>query len=138
MSKGKILVVDDEAGARSVLAETLRGEGYTIETAGDAFKALGRLEEFSADLVLTDLNMPGMDGVELLRKLKEHDAELPVVLMTAFGGVETAVTAMREGAADYLTKPLNLDELSIVLERALERRRLRREASELRGRLEER
>jgi DNA-binding NtrC family response regulator len=138
MSKGSILVVDDEAAARSALADVLRGEGYAVETAHDAFKALGRLEDFAPDLVLTDLNMPGMDGVELLRKLKEHDTELPVVLMTAFGGVETAVTAMREGASDYLTKPLNLDELTIVVERALERRKLRREASELRGQLKQR
>src|SRR5688572_22149432 len=122
MSKGNVLVVDDEASLRSALADGLRAAGYLVETAADGFKALGRFDEFSPDLLLTDLNMPGMDGVELLRKVKEHDAELPVVLMTGFAGVETAVTAMREGAADYLTKPLNLDELFIVLERALERR----------------
>ncbi|HEV8549384.1 MAG TPA: sigma-54 dependent transcriptional regulator [Polyangiaceae bacterium] len=138
MSKGKILVVDDEASARAALAELLRDEGYEVETAGDGFKALGRLEGFAADLVLTDLNMPGMDGVELLRKLKEGDDELPVVLMTAHGGIETAVGAMRDGAADYLTKPLNTDELFIVLERSIERRRLRREAHELRSQLRER
>jgi DNA-binding NtrC family response regulator len=138
MSKGKILVVDDEAGARTALAELLRAEGYTIETAGDGFKALGRLEEFTADLVLTDLNMPGIDGVELLRKLKEAQPELPVVLMTAFGGVETAVSAMREGAADYLTKPLNTDELTIVLARTIETAKLRREAGELRSQLKDR
>ncbi|HVR19630.1 MAG TPA: sigma-54 dependent transcriptional regulator, partial [Polyangiaceae bacterium] len=77
-------------------------------------------------------------GIELMTKLKEHDAELPVVLMTAFGAVETAVSAMQKGAADYLLKPLNMDELLIVLERALERTRLRRETSDLRSRLEER
>jgi DNA-binding NtrC family response regulator len=73
--------------------------------------------------VITDLKMPGMDGVELLRKVRDADGEVPVILMTAFGAVETAVSAMREGAADYLTKPLNTDELLVVLERALERRR---------------
>jgi two-component system response regulator HydG len=88
--------------------------------------------------VLTDFNMPGMDGIELLEKLKEHDPELPVVLMTAYGAVETAVNATKKGAFDYLQKPLNLDELFIVIERALERRRLRRETTELRTRLEER
>ena len=138
MSKGRILVVDDEAAARSALAELLRAEGYEVETAGDAFKALGRLGEFTPELVLSDLNMPGMDGVELLRKLKEYSVELPVVLMTAFGGVETAVTAMRDGATDYLTKPLNTDELLIVLARCLESAKLRREASELRRRLDDR
>ena len=138
MSKGKILVVDDEAAARTPLAELLRQEGYEVETAADGFKALGRMTEFEADLVLTDLNMPGMDGVELLRKVKETHPELPVVLMTAFGGVETAVSAMREGASDYLTKPVNTDELLIVIERAIERMKLRRETSELRSRLHER
>ena len=138
MSKGKILVVDDEAAARTALADLLRAEGYEVETAGDGFKALGRLAEFDAELVLSDLNMPGMDGVELLRKLKEHDAELPVILMTAFGGVETAVAAMREGAAHYLTKPLNTDELVIVLARTIESAKLRRETSELRTRLKDR
>jgi len=137
-SKGHVLVVDDEASARSTLAELLKGEGYTVDTAADGFKALGKLEQLSPSLVLSDLNMPGMDGVELLRKLKEAHPELPVVLMTAFGGVETAVSAMREGASDYLTKPLNLDELLIVVERALEQSKLRREASNLRGQLRER
>jgi DNA-binding NtrC family response regulator len=138
MTQAKILVVDDEASARTSLGELLRGEGYAVETAADGFKALGRMGEFEPDLVLTDLNMPGMDGVELLGKLKELNPELPVVLMTAFGGVETAVTAMRQGAADYLTKPLNLDELTIVLARTLEGSKLRREASALRTQLRER
>jgi DNA-binding NtrC family response regulator len=138
MSKGKILVVDDEPSARTALAELLRSEDYEIETAGDGFKALGRLQDSTPDLVLTDLNMPGMDGVELLRKLKEDRPELPVVLMTAFAGVETAVSAMRDGAEDYLTKPLNTDELLIVLTRAIDASKLRREANELRGRLKER
>jgi DNA-binding NtrC family response regulator len=138
MTNGTILVIDDEAAARTALAELLRAEGYTVETAGDGFKGIGRLEEVSPDVVLTDLNMPGMDGVELLRKVKELKSDLPVVIMTAFGGVETAVTAMRDGATDYLTKPLNTDELLIVLARTIETAKLRREASELRGRLKDR
>src|SRR5689334_15353795 len=105
MTNRTILVIDDEAAARSALADLLRGEGCTVETAGDGFKGIGRLEELDPDVVLTDLNMPGMDGVELLRKVKEMRSDLPVVIMTAFGGVETAVQAMRDGAADYLTKP---------------------------------
>ena len=137
-SKGRILVVDDEPNARTALAEILKEEGYQVETAADGFKGLARAEEFSPDLVLTDLKMPGMDGVELLRKLRQHAPELPVVLMTAFGAVETAVSAMREGAADYLTKPLNTDELVLVIDRALERVRLRRETHDLRSQLTER
>ena len=138
MSNPRILVVDDEANARTALAEILRQEGFSVETAADGFKALAKVEEFGPDLVLTDLKMPGMDGVELLGKVREHDPEIPIVLMTAFGAVETAVSAMRSGAADYLTKPLNTDELLVVLERTLERRRLRRETSSLRSQLSER
>jgi DNA-binding NtrC family response regulator len=138
MTNGTILVIDDEAAARTALADLLRAEGYAVETAGDGFKGLGRLEDLNPDVVLTDLNMPGMDGVELLRKVKETRSELPVVIMTAYGGVETAVSAMREGATDYLTKPLNTDELLIVLARTIESAKLRREANELRGRLKER
>ena len=137
-SKGRILVVDDEPNARTALAEILKEEGYQVETAADGFKGLARAEEFGPDLVLTDLKMPGMDGVELLRKLRHHAADVPVVLMTAFGAVETAVSAMREGAADYLTKPLNTDELVLVIDRALERVRLRRETHELKSQLTER
>src|SRR5436190_20801104 len=137
-SKGRILVVDDEANARTALAELLRDEGYTIETAADGFKALPKLEDFAPDLVLTDLRMPGMDGLELMRKAREDDPERAVIVMTAFGSVDSAVAAMRQGAADYLTKPINLDELVLVLDRALRRRRLRREAGQLRQRLSER
>ena len=138
MTKARVLVVDDEANARTALAEILRDEGYAVETAADGFKALGRFEEFEPDLILTDLKMPGMDGVELARKLRKDAPNIPVVVMTAFGAVETAVVAMREGAADYLTKPLNTDELLLVLERELERSRLRRETTQLRQQLSHR
>jgi DNA-binding NtrC family response regulator len=136
--KGSVLVVDDEANARTALAELLRDEGYRVETAADGFKALGKIEEMSPDLVLTDLKMPGMGGVELLEKVRAQDEEMVVIVMTAFGAVESAVDAMKKGAADYLTKPLNTAELFIVVAREMERRRLRREAGSLRARLAER
>jgi DNA-binding NtrC family response regulator len=136
-TKGRILVVDDEVNARTALAELLRDEGYAVETAADGFKALGKAADFAPDLVLTDLKMPGMDGIQLLGKLREQDADLPVVVMTAFGEVDTAVGAMRAGARDYLSKPVNVGELSVVLERELEQRRLRQEAGMLRARLAE-
>src|SRR4029453_16303714 len=101
-SKGRILIVDDEANARTALAELLRDEGYTIETAADGFKALPKLEEFAPDLLLTDLRMPGMGGLGLMGKARERDPETVVVLMTAHGAVDSAVAAMRQGAADYL------------------------------------
>jgi DNA-binding NtrC family response regulator len=135
---GRILVVDDEANARTALAELLRDEGYQVETAADGFKALPKLEEFAPDLLLTDLRMPGMNGLELLRKAHELDRETAAIVMTAHGAVDTAVAAMRQGANDYLTKPINMEELVIVLERALEGKRLRKEAGELRERISER
>jgi DNA-binding NtrC family response regulator len=138
MSKGMILVVDDEANARTALAELLRDEGYRVEIAADGFKALGKIEEEAPDLVLTDLKMPGLGGIELLQRLRERDENAVVIVMTAFGAVDTAVAAMKQGAADYLTKPLNMTELTLVVAREMERRHLRVEASSLRARLAER
>ncbi len=132
------MVVDDEASARNALAEILRDEGYDVETAADAFKALPKLRDFAPEVVLTDLKMPGMDGVEFIAKIQQHDRDVGVVVMTAFGAVDTAVRAMQSGAYDYLTKPLNADALLLVLSRALERGRLRRETQALKRRLDER
>jgi DNA-binding NtrC family response regulator len=136
--RGRILVIDDESNARNALAEILREEGYSAETAADGFKGLSRFHEFSPDLVLTDLKMPGMDGVQLLEKIREVDPSVPVIVMTAFGAVDTAVAAMRAGAADYVTKPINTDELLLIVERSLEGGRLRREAQDLKNQLAER
>ncbi|MDX2019547.1 MAG: sigma-54 dependent transcriptional regulator [Deltaproteobacteria bacterium] len=138
MQRARILVVDDEANARNALFELLKEEGYAVETAADGFKALGKMSDFTPDLVLTDLKMPGMDGLELLRRVRESDEDAVVVVMTAFGAVETAVTAMRNGAADYLTKPINMNELLLVLNRELEHLRLRKESGQLKARLAER
>jgi len=134
----RILVVDDEANARNALSELLKEEGHSVETAADGFKALGKFEEFGPDLILTDLKMPGMDGLELMKRIQEQSGDVIVIVMTAFGAVETAVAAMRMGAADYLTKPINMNELQLVLNRELEHQRLRREAGQLRARLQER
>jgi two-component system, NtrC family, response regulator HydG len=137
-SKGRILVVDDEVNARNGLTELLRDDGYVVEAAADGFKALGKMADFAPDLVLTDLKMPGMDGIQLLGKIHESDPELPVVMMTAFGEVETAVGAMRAGARDYLSKPVNVGELSVIVAREMSARKLRAEAGLLRARLAER
>src|SRR5512138_915013 len=104
--KSRILIVDDEVNARTALAELLRDEGYAVETAADGFKALPKLDEFSPDAVVTDLKMPGLDGIGLMAKVHEQDPERPVIVTTALGAVDTAVAAMRQGAADYLTKPI--------------------------------
>jgi len=135
---GRILVVDDEVNARTALAELLRDEGFDVEMAADAFKALGKYESFAPHVVLTDLKMPGMDGIELVKKLRAHEDPCDVIVMTAFGAVETAVEAMRAGASDYLTKPLNFDELLVVLDKVLETSQLRRETRQLRARVRDR
>ncbi len=131
--QGRLLVVDDEVNARTALAELLREEGFEVETAADAFKALGKYAAFAPHVVVTDLKMPGMDGIELVRKLRAEAEPAAVVVMTAFGEVATAVDAMRAGAADYLTKPLDFQELLVVLHRVLETEALRREARQLRA-----
>ncbi len=135
--QGRILVVDDEVNARTALAELLRDEGFEIETAADAFKALGKYDAFSPHLVLTDLKMPGMDGIELVKKIHAMEDPAAVVVMTAFGAVQSAVEAMRAGAVEYLTKPLDFDELVVVLDRALETQALKAETRRLRQRLKD-
>jgi DNA-binding NtrC family response regulator len=124
---GRVLVVDDEVSARATLADLLRDEGYQVEMAADAFKAIGKYEAFTPHVVVTDLHMPGMDGVELVQRLRAGDAPPAVIVMTAFGAVESAVEAMRAGAADYLTKPLDFEQLLRVLDRVLEHHRRRAE-----------
>jgi DNA-binding NtrC family response regulator len=106
--------------------------------AADAFKALGTYETFSPDVVVTDLHMPGMDGIELIKKIRVHEDAPAVVVMTAFGAVQTAVDAVRAGAADYLTKPVNFPELLVVLDTAMETRQLWREIRQLRARVGDR
>ena len=135
---GRILVVDDEVNARTALAELLRDEGFDVEMAADAFKALGKYEDFAPHVVVTDLKMPGMDGVELVKKVRAAEDPAAVVVMTAFGEVSSAVEAMRAGAADYLTKPINFDELLVVLDRVFEHQQLARETRQLRARVRDR
>jgi DNA-binding NtrC family response regulator len=135
---GRVLVVDDEVNARTALAELLRDEGYDVEMAADAFKALGKYASFAPHVVVTDRKMPGMDGIELVKTIRAEQDAAAVIVMTAFGDVATAVDAMRAGAADYLTKPLDFDELLVVLDRVLETEQLRRETRQLRVRVRDR
>jgi DNA-binding NtrC family response regulator len=137
-SRGRILIVDDEANARAALSEILREDGYSTETAADGFKALGKLEEFQPDVVLTDLKMPGLDGIGLMEKAQATHSEATFVVMTAFGSISSAVEAVKKGAYNYLTKPLDFSVLAVVVERAVERSRLLQENSRLRDRLRER
>src|SRR4051794_3330233 len=138
MNDIRILVVDDEASARSGLEKLLRQSGYVVDTAKDGNEALSIAESRPPEVVVTDLKMPEMDGMTLLGKLRASDPDLPVIVATAFGDVSSAVTAMRAGASDYLTKPIDFDALLMAIERARERRALRVEAENLRRQLRER
>ncbi|HEY1557474.1 MAG TPA: response regulator [Kofleriaceae bacterium] len=134
MQRARILVVDDEVNARTALAEPLRDIGYEVETAGDGLKALSRYEAFAPQVVVTDLRMPGMNGLELVEKLRAQGDPPEIVVMTSHGEVSTAVAAMRAGAADYLTKPIQIEEFVVVVAKATERYALANEARELRAR----
>ncbi len=136
--KGRVLIVDDEANARAALSEILREEGYETETAADGFKALGRLATFTPDLILTDLKMPGLDGIGLIREARTAAPSAAAVVMTAFGTIDSAVEAMKLGAENYLTKPLDPKSTLAVVERAVEKARLMHENALLRERLRER
>ncbi len=137
-TKARILVVDDEPNARSGLEKLLRQDGYEVDVADDGAAALALAGDRPPDLVVTDLKMPRMDGVELLKRLRAQDVDLPVIVVTAFSDVTSAVTAMRAGADDYITKPVDFDTLSLSIERSLARRDLKVEAENLRRQLRER
>ncbi len=133
MKKTKILVVDDEHLIRWSLEQNLKKQGYEVLTAGSGEDALRIVREEQPDLVLLDIQLPGISGLEVLEKIKDFDEDIIVIMVTAHGGLETAVTAMRIGAYDYLNKPFNLDEMSIVIRKALETSDLRREIASLRS-----
>jgi DNA-binding NtrC family response regulator len=128
----RILVVDDEALARASLAALLGREGYDVVVAGDGLQAEGLARARSFDLVLLDLRLPGMDGLSLLRRWRDLPDAPAVILMTAYGDSETAIEAMKDGAFDYITKPINYAEFQVLIRRALEHRQLRAEVQALR------
>jgi len=131
MNKAKILVVDDEASARSGLSKLLEQEGYSVESAADGLLALDSIAETAPALIITDLKMPNLDGMGLLAKLREQGLDIPTIVTTAFGEVSVAVQAMRAGAEDYLTKPIDFDALLLAVERTLQRREVAAEAENL-------
>jgi DNA-binding NtrC family response regulator len=127
-----ILIVEDEAKMRRLLELNLGDDGFTTFSAEDAETGLKLLRENPVDLVLTDLKLPGMNGLEFLQTIKRQNAALPVVVMTAFGSVETAVEAMKAGASDYVLKPFSLTEMRMVIHKELDVRNLREENRTLR------
>jgi putative nucleotidyltransferase with HDIG domain len=120
----RLLIVDDELSVREILAEGLAALGYETVSVGSADEAFERARGEPFHLVLSDIEMPGATGLELLARLKAHDPELDVVMVTGVIDATTAIGAIRQGASDYVTKPFNLDEVQIVIDRTLEKRRL--------------
>jgi len=133
--KAHILVVDDEPSMRTTLSILLKREGYQVSQAGSGAEALGMLEQGGYDMVLTDLKMAGMDGIELLRRIKVVAPQTEVLIFTAYGTVKSAVEAMKLGAYDYIGKPFDEEELLLKVARALERKALVREVLHLRAAL---
>ncbi|MEK6527250.1 MAG: response regulator, partial [Nitrospirota bacterium] len=125
--EGTILVVDDDTVARDLLVEALRKEGYDVEGAADGAEAIERGRQKRFDLVLTDFRMGAVDGIAVLRDFKQRSPDTSIVLLTAFGSMEGAIEAIKQGAYDYLAKPFKKEEIKLVVQRSLEHSRLVRE-----------
>ncbi|MBI2570304.1 MAG: sigma-54-dependent Fis family transcriptional regulator [Candidatus Schekmanbacteria bacterium] len=138
MPDEKILVVDDEENIRHVLSLILTRKGFQVQTAAEAQTGLEALASNGVSLIISDIRLPGMDGIEFLRRIRSLDEGLPVIMMTAFGTVESAIEAMKAGATDYLSKPIKADEIVLCVNRALDERRLRAENVRLRREVEDR
>ncbi|MEW6066972.1 MAG: sigma-54 dependent transcriptional regulator [Nitrospirota bacterium] len=119
-----ILVVEDKESMAEMLKSTLDAEGYNVISASDGIEGINYLKEHKVDIVLTDLKLPRKDGMEVLRASKEENHLIPVIVMTAFGSIEIAVTAMKQGAFDFITKPFDTDHLLMLIKRAIETQRL--------------
>src|ERR1700729_3013367 len=135
---GHILVIDDEPDIRESLEVLLSSEGYRVELAGNATEGLKRLESATFDLVLLDLMMPDKSGMEVLEEIRVRDRETPIFLITAYGSVEVAVTALKRGANDYFSKPWDNEKLLIEIDRMISKRRLERENTQLKRALKQR
>jgi two-component system response regulator PilR (NtrC family) len=131
----RVLVVDDERSMREFLEILLRKEGYDVTTVGEVDGALVALDSDDYDLVISDIQMPGKSGLDLLRSIRETQADALVLMITAFATTETAIAAMKEGAYDYLTKPFKVDEIKLVVQKALEKKSLTNENARLRHEL---
>ncbi len=135
-AKSVILLVDDQDSIRFFLEKTLTQEGYEAHTAKNGLDAVELTQQVIPDLILLDLKLPDIDGIEVLNRVKAIFPEICVVMITAFGDIETAVQAMKEGAFDFVTKPINLDQLLIIVKKGLETRRLSREVLQLKRQME--
>lgn len=131
--KGNVLLVEDDAALRRSLEMGLEDLEFGVTSCASASEALAQLAENDFDVVLTDMNMPGMSGLDLCRRIAEERPDIPSVVITAFGNLDTAVAAIRAGAYDFITKPVEIDGVALVLERAVQNRRLREEVKRLRS-----
>jgi DNA-binding NtrC family response regulator len=123
----KILIVDDEPSNRKILQQELIHRGYAVETANDGSEALKKVETTRPDLIILDYTMPGLSGLDVLKELRKKEDDTPVVMITAYGTVDRAVQAMKEGAYDFITRPFEPDHIALVVQKALERGRLKQE-----------
>jgi DNA-binding NtrC family response regulator len=137
MNNASILVVDDDPGAQRALLQVLKKEGYSVDAASSATAALEKLQEQSVDLLVTDIRMERMDGMELMREVRQRWPDLPVIIMTAFASIDTAIRSIHAGAYDYVSKPYEIAELRLIVRRALEQARLVRENQVLRQNIAE-
>jgi two-component system NtrC family response regulator len=133
MKKPFVLLIDDDPSLRRVIEYSLVESGYSVIPAASGEEGLALFQKGPSDAVITDITMPGMSGLEVLVKVRQTDPNIPVIVITAYGTIESAVSAMKQGAFDYITKPFNRDELRITLERALKMRRLEKENVRLRA-----
>ena len=133
----EILIVDDEDSVRDSLCRWFKADGYCVDTAAEASAALKKLQENSYDIILLDIKMPGMDGIELQSHIKQIDKNIITIIITAYATVDTAIQAMKDGAFDYITKPIDPDELSKLVKNAIEKRRLITENIQLRQQIDE-
>ena len=136
MNKASVLIVDDELKIRRILQIMLENENYRTEQAKDGLEALGKMETMDFDLIITDMKMPNMSGIELLEQIQKRNNTAPVIMMTAYGTIQTAVEAMKKGAYDYILKPFDLEEMKITVDKAYKLTFLERENKYLKEELE--
>ncbi|MEE8574357.1 MAG: response regulator [Thermodesulfobacteriota bacterium] len=130
-SEGTVLVVDDNDSIKELLRNFLTENGYTVITASNATSGLEKLKHFNFDIIISDIMMPGISGIELLSEVHKHDPDLPVVMITGYPTIDTAVKVIKEGAADFITKPFNLDHAKLVIKKAIEEGRLKKKNKQL-------
>src|SRR5437773_4489740 len=136
--KGSVLIIDDEEEIRESIELLLSSEGLSVDTAANGEEGLRKIEDNQYDVVLLDLMLPGKSGMEIQREVKRIDPTLPIVILTAMGAIETAVTAIKEGSFDYVTKPWNNEKLLVIVANAIKQRMLTSENIQLRRALKER